>query len=237
MDAATIPAPIVALGQQFAEDLWGWVRRHRRATLAAHEQGVLALVRRLLGPALGAALAVALGLDRPVARRLTEPCPDCGTRRKPHAWRKRQLLTVCGAVRLGRPYYYCAPCRRGWSPTDETLGLGAYEALSPGCAAWLARAGALVPFREAAALLEELTEIGVGAETVRTHAEAAGGLLDLCRRAAAEQVERAPPVSTLRSGERPAFGRFGGRPRSPGNADRLLPSYPESVGVRPLDLR
>lgn len=190
MDPATIPAPIVALGQQLAEGLWAWVRQHRRATLAEHERGVLGLFRRLMGPALGAALAVALGLERPVARRLREACPDCGARRKAHAWRKRQLLTVCGAVRLDRPYYYCGACKRGWAPTDATLGLGAYEALSPGCAQWLALAGTLVPFRAAAALLEELAGVGVGAETVRTHAEAAGGLLDLCRRAAAEQVER-----------------------------------------------
>jgi hypothetical protein len=190
MDPATIPAPIVALAQQLAAGLWAWARTHRGATLAEHEQGVLALFRQLMGPALGVALAVALGLDRPVARRLREPCPDCGRRRPAHAWRKRQLLTVCGAVRLDRPYYYCGPCRRGWSPTDEALGLEGYAALSPGCHTWLALAGALVPFRDAAALLEELAGLGVGAETVRTHAEAEGGLLELCRRAAAEQVER-----------------------------------------------
>ena len=190
MDPATIPTPIVALGQQFAEGLWAWARTHRGATLAEHEQGVLALVRRLMGPALGAVLAVAPGLERPVARRLREPCPTCKRRRRPHAWRVRQVLTVCGPVRLERPYYYCGPCKQGWSPTDATLGLGAYQATSPGCQDWLALAGGLLPFRAAAALLEELAGLGVGAETVRTHAEAAGGLLELCRQAAAEQVER-----------------------------------------------
>jgi hypothetical protein len=190
MDAATIPDPIVALGQQVAAGLWAWARAHRGAELAEHEQGVLALFRRLMGPALGVALAVALGLDRPVARRLREPCPTCRRRRRVHAWRVRRVLTVCGPVRLGRPYYYCGPCKRGWSPTDEALGLGAYAATSRGCAEWLALVGALGPFRPAAEVLERLTGLGVGAETVRRHAEAAGGLLDLCRRAAAEHVER-----------------------------------------------
>ena len=190
MDPATIPAPIVALARQLAEGLWAWAREPRRAGLKEHEQGVQALSRRLMGPALGATLAVALGLDRPAARRLREPCPACGARRKPHAWRKRQLLTVCGAVRLDRPYFYCDRCKHGWAPADELLGVGAYEALSPGCHAWLALAGSLVPFREAAALLEERAGLGVGAETVRAHAEAEGGLLDLCRRQAAEHVAR-----------------------------------------------
>jgi hypothetical protein len=190
MDAATVPDPIVALAGPLAEALRAWARGHRRATLAEHEQAVLAIFRRLMGPALAATLASALGLDRPVARRLREPCPTCKRRRRAHAWRVRQVLTVCGPLRLERPYYYCGPCRRGWAPADEALGLGAYAATSPGCEQWLALAGALVPFRAAAALLEELAGLGVGGETVRVHAEAAGGLLDLCRRAAAEQVER-----------------------------------------------
>jgi hypothetical protein len=190
MDPATVPSPIVARALALAAELERWAREHRRATLEEHERGVLAIVRRFMGPALAAVVAGALGLDRPVARRLREACPDCGARRRPHAWRARQLLTVCGAVRLERPYYYCPACRRGRCPADEALGLGAYAATSPGCAEWLALVGALGPFRPAAELLERLTGLGVGAETVRRHAEAAGGLLDLCRRAAAEQVER-----------------------------------------------
>jgi hypothetical protein len=46
-----------------------------------------------------------------------------------------------------------------------------------------------VPFRRAAELLEVLAGLGVGAETVRAHDVAAGGLLDLCRREAAARVE------------------------------------------------
>jgi hypothetical protein len=190
MDAATIPAGIVALGQEVAAGLWAWAREHRGATLAEHEQGVLALFRRLMGPALGATVSEALGTGHPAAGRLREPCPSCGRRAKPHARRKRELLSICGAVRLERPYYYCSACKRGWCPADAVLGLEPYAAASSGCAAWLARVGALVPFRQAAALLEDLAGLGVGSETVRTRAEAAGGLLELCRREAAAQVER-----------------------------------------------
>lgn len=198
MDPATSPAGIVAVAQELAASLWTWARTHRQATLAEHEQGVLALIRQRMGPALGATLTAALELDHPAARRLREPCPSCGQRRKPHARRQRALLSVCGTARLTRPYYYCRPCQAGWSPADVVLGLEPSTALSPGCSAWLARVGALVPFRQAAALLEELAGLGVGAETVRTQAEAAGGLLDLCRQEAAAQVERTrEPVGPL----------------------------------------
>ena len=43
MDAATIPDPVVALAQELADGLRAWAREHQRATLAEHEQGVLAL--------------------------------------------------------------------------------------------------------------------------------------------------------------------------------------------------
>lgn len=194
MNPEPAPSWIVARLLQTAEELEQWARRHRRATLAEHEQGVLRIFRRVMGEALGAVVTRALELDQPVARRVRSACPGCGRKRKPHSWRRRQLLSVCGAVGFERPYYYCRECRQGRSPADETLGLAPYQALSAGCAEWLALVGGLEPFRPAAALLDELTGLGVGAETVRTHAEAAGGLLDLCRQQAAERVlaEREP---------------------------------------------
>jgi hypothetical protein len=76
--------------------------------------------------------------------------------------------------------------------------VAAHAAASAGCREWLALVGAVAPCRRAADLLERLAGVGVGAETVRRGAEAAGGLLELCRRAAAEQVaatrEPAGPV-------------------------------------------
>jgi hypothetical protein len=190
MDAATVPDRIVAVAAELAAELAGWARAHPTATLAEHERGVLAIFRRAMGPALGAVVARAQGLERPATRRLRESCPDCGARRKPHdPARARQVLTICGAVRLARPYYYCGPCRRGWAPTDARLGLGRRATLSAGATAWVARAGAATPFRAAAGLLEELGGLAVGAETVRAHAEGVGAALAAARAAAAEHVE------------------------------------------------
>lgn len=189
MEVATTPSTIVAVLTQAGERLERWAQERRRATLAEHERHVLRTIRQVLGAVLAAVLTRALELDRPVTGRLSSPCPGCGRRRKPHArLRKRQVLSICGSVQVARPYYYCGRCRQGWAPADATLELGPYQALSAGCREWLTLVGGLEPFRPAAALLEELTGLAVAAETVRTHAEAAGGLLDLCRRQAAEQV-------------------------------------------------
>lgn len=190
MDAAPIPAGIVALGQHLAQELAAWTRAHPNATLAEHEHGVLAIFRQHMGAGLQAVLAHAQGLDRPATRRLRAACPGCGARRKPHdPARGRQVLTVCGAVRLERPYYYCRPCGRGWAPTDARLGLDSRAALSPGAVTWVAQAGAAAPFRAAAKLLETLAGLGVGAETVRAHAEGVGATLAAERHAAAVFVE------------------------------------------------
>lgn len=190
MQSTTIPDEIVALAEALAQELTTWSRAHRRASLAEHERGVLQLGRRFLGLLLGAVVRHAQRLDQPVTQRLREACPGCGQRRKPHdPARARQVLTVCGPVRLERPYYYCPACRRGWVPVDERLGLGQRAALSLGASEWAAKVGAGLPFRVAAALLEELTGVALGAETVRAHAEGVGTVLAAARQGAAEQVE------------------------------------------------
>lgn len=189
MSAATTPSAIVALFEQTGERLERWAREHRRATLAEHEQGVLEIFRQLMGAALGAVLTHALALDQPSTARLRATCPECGQRQKPHGRpRARQVLSVCGPARIQRSSYYCAPCGRGWAPADATLELKPYQALSAGSQRWLTLVGGLQPFRPAAAVLEELTGLGVGAETVRSRTETAGGLLDLCRQTATAQV-------------------------------------------------
>jgi hypothetical protein len=195
MQTTTIPDEIVALTEALARELSAWSRAHHGATLAEHEQGVLQIGRRFLGAALGAVVRQAQGLNQPATRRLREACPGCGQRRQPHdPARARQVLTVCGAVHLERPYDYCPACRRGWIPVDERLGLGRRAALSVGASGWAAKAGAGLPFRAAAALLEDLAGVAIGAETVRAHAEGVGRVLAATRQTMAEQVaaEREP---------------------------------------------
>lgn len=197
MTPEPIPSAIVEQAQQLAAALEQWARTHRSATLAAHEQGVLALLRQWMGPLLGAVLSHALELDHPRARAARVPCPRCGRRRAPHQWRTRRPLTVCGATPFARPYYYCPACRHGWAPADEALALAAAQHISAGLQAWLATAGAEDAFGAAAARIERLTGIGLGAETVRTHTEAVGATL------LAEQATTAATVARTQDAAAP----------------------------------
>jgi hypothetical protein len=182
-------SPIVARLRALADELEEWAVEHRAGTLAEHEGGVLAAVRRALGPLLGAVVTRALHLDTPRAPHQRSACPSCARRRPPLDWRTRQPLTVCGAMPLARPYYSCKPCRRSWVPADAVLGLAAYQQVSTGLQAWLAAEGAETPFAAAASRIERLTGIGLGTETVRTHTETVGTALVAQQAQAATQVE------------------------------------------------
>src|SRR5712691_11771672 len=65
MEREPVPSAIVARLLEAAKELEEWAVEHRQATLAEHEKGVLRIFRRVMGPALGAVLERALGLDHP----------------------------------------------------------------------------------------------------------------------------------------------------------------------------
>ncbi len=67
MDLEPVPSAIVARLLEAAKELEQWAVEHRQANLSEHEQGVLRIFRRIMGPALGAVLERALGLDHPAA--------------------------------------------------------------------------------------------------------------------------------------------------------------------------
>ena len=189
MACEPVPPAIVAALGELGEALGQWSRSHRAASLDEHEQQVLGLLRRVAAPLLGAVLAEALGLGEASQERLRSACPGCGTRRRRQSWRPREVATVCGAVRLRRPYYYCRPCRRGWCPGDAILGLAPSQELSARLRAWLVLWGVLEPPRRAVQVLEELTGLAVGAETLRTHTRVVGDTLLAAQERAAARVE------------------------------------------------
>jgi len=186
-----IPEGIVAAVQELAEELGAWCAEGRDRPLEAHEQAVLERVRIALPRLLEAVVKAATsGLDPRLAR-ARGACPSCGVKARPHGEpRARQVETRCGTLNLELPYYYCATCRRGWSALTTTLAVEERARTSPGLRAWLARLGAATDFREAAELLEELTGLALGAETVRRHAETAGAALRGAEDAAVAVVER-----------------------------------------------
>jgi hypothetical protein len=188
--ARTLPEKIVAALSGLAEDLGGWCVEGRDRTLAAHEEAVLGLVRRVLPLLLGAVVEAATTDLGPRLRRARRACPGCGRKARPHQERRRQVATICGAVTLERPWYHCAGCGRGWSAVERTLGVAGRARLSAGLAGWAVRLGATAPFREAAEVLAALSGLELGAETIRRHAGAAGGALADAEDAAVAEVER-----------------------------------------------
>jgi hypothetical protein len=185
-----LPAPIVACLDALGQALADWVPPHRDASLATHEDGVLAAVRAVLPALLGAVVQQSTTALAPAQQRQRERCPRCGTRREArHQWRPRTVRTTCGPLRYERPRYRCRPCGQEWSPADQTLGVGARARISTRLDDWLAEVGAERPFAPAAALLARLAGVQVSAETVRQHSEQRGAALEAAQQAAIQRVQ------------------------------------------------
>ena len=142
MNPELVPSAIVTQLLEAAAVQERWADTHRTASLAEHEQGVLGIFRRTLGPVLGAVLERALRLDQPASGRQRAACLECGRRRRPHQWRTRRPLSVCGPTPFRRPYFWCGPCGRGWVPADSALGLEPRQRLSSEPRRLQGRAGA-----------------------------------------------------------------------------------------------
>lgn len=83
------------------------------------------------------------------------------------------MLTVHGAVRVERGYYYCGDCKRGFLPYDDVLGL--VDEISPGLMPLVCLAGALLPFADAAEdVLKRFAGVSVSASTVLRCTEGSG---------------------------------------------------------------
>src|SRR5260370_2219722 len=141
MDREPVPSAVVRRRLEGAKEVEEWAVEHRQGNVSEHERGVLRIFRRVMGPVLGAVLERALGLDQPSAQHQRASCPECGTRRRPHQWRQRQPVSVCGDTPFQRPYYWCPTCERGWIPADEGLRFGPHQSLSAEFEAWVAHAG------------------------------------------------------------------------------------------------
>ncbi len=88
-------------------------------------------------------------------------------------YRTKTVDTVLGRIRVRRAYYHCPDCQHGLCPRDDQLGV-AGRSLSPGLVAMTARAGAAVPFAQAAGLLADLAGITLTTKRVERAAEAEG---------------------------------------------------------------
>jgi hypothetical protein len=100
-------------------------------------------------------------------------CPHCDYAAKFHSYQPRRVLTVHGALRVQRAYYYCGRCRQSFLPYDEALGL--VDEISPGLLPLVCLAGTLLPFADAAEdVLRRFAGVRVSASTVLRSTEGAG---------------------------------------------------------------
>src|SRR6266487_5636335 len=177
-----------------------WAHDEPTADFDAREERVLKVGRQLLTTWLGQ-LASAAGPRSPA-------CPKCGVHSLNAVRRRRKPRTMnsrCGSVHIPRVRLTCRACGHSWLPLQVALGIGAQQRTSGGLQQWEALVGGLTIFAEAAQLLETLSGVSVGTETLRTHAEAAGTELEGEQRAAMAQVQAtqepppgyAPVVETL----------------------------------------
>jgi hypothetical protein len=175
---------------RLAQTLQAWADQHRDAPLAEHEHAVLTAVRTALPSLLTAVVQRStreLDLRAHLGRRA---CPRCGTWLAVQSWRPRQIQTACGPVRLSRPWFYCRPCRQGFSPVDVVLDLKPGAHLSTGLRQQVVELGAATTFAEAERLLAALTGQHVAAETIRHHTEQAGATLETEQQAQLAQVQQ-----------------------------------------------
>jgi hypothetical protein len=185
-----IPEQIVAAVSELAESLARWCEEGRDGRLDQHEAAVLERVRQVLPSLLEAVVEVATSELDPRLRGGRSACPRCGRKVRPHQERPRQVLTQCGAVEIERPWYTCGRCHHGWSVVETTLGVGSRQRASAGLLAWLARLGATTDYREAAELLDELTGLAVGPETIRRECVRVGTAIRAAEAAAMRQTQR-----------------------------------------------
>jgi hypothetical protein len=185
-----IPEQIVAAVTTLAEGLATWCEAGRDGRLEQHEAAVLERVRQVLPTLLEAVVEVATSGLAPRVRGRRSACPGCGRKVRPHQERPRQVLTRCGPVTIERPWYSCERCHHGWSVVETTLGVASRQRSSAGLVAWLVRLGATTDYREAAEVLDELTGLAVGAETIRRECIRVGTAIRAAEAAAIEQTQR-----------------------------------------------
>jgi hypothetical protein len=185
-----IPEQIVAAVTTLAESLATWCEDGRDGRLEQHEAAVLERVRQVLPTLLQAVVEVATSGLAPRVRGQRSACPHCGRKVRPHQERSRQVLTQCGTVEIERPWYSCGRCHHGWSVVETTLGVGSRERSSAGLVDWLTRLGATTDYREAAELLDELTGLAVGPETIRRACVRVGTAIRAAEAAAIRQTQR-----------------------------------------------
>ena len=135
--------------------------KDRTPTLEELTQAVFALRQELTQ-------AVTEGLveqaHRAALEQRTAVCPQCGQTLSARGPQERTVETLVGAIRLRRPYFYCAHCQLGSTPLDAALELTARRK-QPDVQKAAVKLTKEVPYETACELFEELTGLPLSAHT------------------------------------------------------------------------
>lgn len=142
-------------------------RRIEGLDLEATENGLRAMGQRV-GCGL---LEKLLNAGRRIAR--TDVVCGKGHRARFKGSRTKQLVTVVGALKLERGYYYCGECGEGVTPEDRALDIEG-TSFSPGVRRMMGLVGAKEPFDEGRRDLEELSGVRVSTKALERASEAIG---------------------------------------------------------------
>jgi hypothetical protein len=125
------------------------------------------------------------------------PC-DCGRPARYHSMAERRLITRHGEFPLVRPYYYCPSCQAGFAPLDAQLGLDR-SGTTFQIRRWIARLSVKSAFAEAAADLEEFTNVRMSVSHVERIALHIGASLSAALRQQAGRHQAGDlPIPSLR---------------------------------------
>ncbi len=167
MDDSTISA-VLAEAQTELAALVVWLVEQPDLDLATAEATTLARLRTVGGRVLEAGLVArgAGAVGGPLA------C-GCGATAPCEGYRSKGVQTLVGWITLRRAYYRCPQCGTSTVPLDGQLGMRR-DSHSPGVRRLASRFGALLPFAQAAATLEEAAGVQLSVSTVRSVTEALG---------------------------------------------------------------
>ena len=199
---------VVSEARALGETLSAWLMEEER-TLAAIESEVLEGMRQLGQQVVAAACTL-------YASRYPEPSVPCACGGEAKYVRRRsgQTKTQLDWIELMRAYYLCEACGSGQYPLDQQLGFCA-GGISAGLDGQLAYLGTMLPFAEAAGVLEEMTGVSISENRVRFSTEALGALV------ASDEEE------TIQAA-------WCGDPPAPADEDVLDPLYVSMDGVKVL---
>jgi hypothetical protein len=118
----------------------------------------------------------------------------CGEQARYVDRRRKTFTTALGDITLGRAYYHCAVCGRGFCPRDLANNMD-NTSCSPAIIRMIGLTGATLSFEEGSELLRELAGVQLPAKRVEREAEALGEEIAMDERTVISPAEVVP--STL----------------------------------------